>query len=304
MPTGFTAPGAATYVPAAPPASTPPSAPPNVPPSAPPSGYGKPAPVTWGQPALGYTQRPSAGYDQPGFTFPTSPTAVPEPDTTKPREDRPSGTAFDVAVVTQLPLMIGGQMTLELPYRLLLQGELGVLPPAYVNALDSALVSTGTYDSTTSTLVRNGLKNSLVARLSAGWRPFPKHGFEMMAGYTLASMGGGVSAKQAVAAVAGLSIPDSVPDQEVTVRTTIHNVHVSLGWRWVIADHLVIRASLAYLQSVSSSSHVEVPAAIGAIPEVSARLPQVNEALDTRLNDTYTKYGKLPVLGVSMGYRF
>ena len=48
----------------------------------------------------------------------------------------------------------------------------------------------------------------------------------------------------------------------------------------------------------------DVPAAVAALPEVSARLPAINQALDTRLNDTYTKYGKLPVIGLSMGYRF
>ncbi|MEO7330867.1 MAG: hypothetical protein ABI193_19995, partial [Minicystis sp.] len=234
-----------------------------------------------------------------------TPAPAPQPDASRPPpKDNTDGPAVDLALVSQLPLMIGGQATFELPYRILLQGELGALPPAYVNALDGALVAAGTYDSTTSSLVRDGLKNSLVARLSAGVRPFSGHGFELMGGYTLMSLGGGISARDAIAAAAGMSLPASIPDGVVTVSTTIHNVHVGVGWRWVIADHFVIRASLAYLQSLSSSSHVEVPAAVAALPEVSARLPAVSQALDTRLNDTYTKYGKIPVLGLSMGYRF
>jgi hypothetical protein len=258
---------------------------------------------SWGQPASASPFQLTYGYS-PAAPPAEKPAAAPEPDAVTPPRDSDDGPAVDLALVSQLPIMIGGQATFELPYRILLQGELGALPPAYINAMDSALVAAGTYDSTTSSLVRNGLKNSLVARVSAGIRPFSRHGFELMGGYTLASLGGGISARDAVAAAAGTSLPASIPDGDVSVSTTIHNVHVGVGWRWVIADHFVIRASLAYMQSVASSSHVDVPAAVAALPEVSARLPAINQALDTRLNDTYTKYGKLPVIGLSMGYRF
>ncbi len=306
VPDGFTTPGAPPVALPAPRPVAPPVAPPAPRPVAPPSafGYAQPAPSTWGQPASASPFQMTYGFGASGYAS-ERPAVAPQPDALPPpRKDSADGPAVDLALVTQLPLMIGGQATFELPYRILLQGELGALPPAFINALDSALVSAGTYDATTSSLVRDGLKNSLVGRLSAGMRPFSGHGFEIMGGYTVMSLGGGISAKDAVAAAAGTSLPASIPDGDVTVSTTIHNVHVGVGWRWVVADHFVIRASLAYLQSVSSSSHVAVPAAVAALPEVSARLPAINEALDARLNDTYTKYGKLPVLGLSMGYRF
>src|SRR4029079_4566983 len=103
--------------------------------------------------------------------------------------------AFDLGVVTELPIMAGAQATLEVPYRFLFQGEIGVLPAAFVNAVDGALVGAGAYTANTSELVRGGLGNSLVVRLSGGWRPFADHGFEIMGGYTLTSLGGGLSAK-------------------------------------------------------------------------------------------------------------
>ncbi|MFO0758184.1 MAG: hypothetical protein U0359_16935 [Byssovorax sp.] len=311
VPTGFSAPGSpppvATQQAAPSPAPVPPRPAPPRPASAPAApgaamGYIQTAPPSWGDPSYGVYPPPTGYGAPPEAPAPLAPTA--QPDAAAPPPDASDGPAVDIAVVSQLPLMIGGQATFELPYRILLQGELGALPPAYINALDSVLVSAGTYDSTTSSLVRNGLKNSLVARFSAGIRPFAKHGFELSGGYTLASFGGGVSARDAVAAVAGISLPSSVPDGDIAVKTTIHNVHATIGWRWVIADHFVIRASLGYLQSLSSSSHVEVPSAVSSIPEVATRLPQVNQALDTRLNDTYTKYGKMPLLGLSLGYRF
>ena len=213
-------------------------------------------------------------------------------------------TARPLPCATEVPLMVGGQLTLELPYRILLQGEVGVLPAAYVNGIDSVLTGTGAYDASTSALVRSTLQNSLVVRLSTGFRPFTNHGLEILGGYTLASMGGGVSARAAVEATSGVALPAEIPDAEIQLRTTIHSLHASIGWRWIVGDHLVVRASVAYLQAVGSSSSLAAPAAVSAVPGVAARVEQVSQALDTTLNSTYTKYAKMPVVGLSLGYRF
>lgn len=252
-------------------------------------------------PPLGYT---FGAWPAPRLDGSPDAPAPPPPDaaTTTPKSEEKA--SFDIGCATEVPLMIGAQATLELPYRILVQGEVGVLPGAYVNAIDGVLTSAGAYNATTSDLVRSTLQNSLVVRASAGFRPFSSHGFEIMGGYTLASLGGGVSARQAVEAVSGVAVPAEIPDAQIQLRTTIHSLHVSLGWRWVVADHLVIRASLAYLQSVGSSSSLAVPASVTAVPAVAARVEQVSQAVDTTLNDSYTKYAKLPVMGLSLGYRF
>ena len=200
--------------------------------------------------------------------------------------------------------MVGAQATLELPYRFLVQGEIGVLPAAYLNGIDGVLTRSGVYDATTSALVRSSIQSSLVVRASAGFRPFSDHGLEIMGGYTLASLGGGVSARTAIEAVSGVALPTALPDAQIQLQTTIHALHVSLGWRWVIADHVVVRASLAYLQSVGSSSSLALPSTLAALPGVTTVVDQVNQIVDTKMNDTYTKYAKLPVVGLSLGYRF
>jgi hypothetical protein len=203
-----------------------------------------------------------------------------------------------------MPIMIGGQATLEVPYRFIFQGEVGVLPGFAVNAVDSALVSSGAYDAATGDLVRNGLSNSLVVRLSGGWRPFPDHGFEVLGGDTLMSLGGGVSAREALQTVAGATLPSSIPDGDITLHSTIHCFHVSLGWRWVVADHFLIRMNLGYLQALSSSSHVDLPSTYTQNAAVAAGLSTANLVIDSKLNDLYTTYVKLPVAGFSLGYRF
>lgn len=228
----------------------------------------------------------------------------PPPDAVTPAPKDASSPSFDLGCATEVPLMVGGQLTLELPYRILLQGEVGVLPAAYVNGIDSVLVGSGAYDATTSSLVRSTLQSSLVVRASAGFRPFTDHGLEIMGGYTLTSLGGGVSARSAVEAAAGLTIPAEIPDAQIQLKTTIHSVHASVGWRWIVGDHFVVRASLAYLQAVGSSSSLAVPASISAVPGAAARVAQVSQAIDSTLNTSFTRYAKMPVMGLSLGYRF
>lgn len=257
-------------------------------------------------PLLGYNYGswPSpAGFDRSPDGVATPTPRTPDAVSNKAPEDGGSPT-FDIGCATEVPLMVGGQLTLELPYRILLQGEVGVMPAAYVNGIDSVLTGTGAYGATTSALVRSTLQNSLVVRLSAGFRPFTNHGLEIMGGYTLASLGGGVSARAAVEAASGVAVPAEIPDAEIQLRTTIHSLHASIGWRWIVGDHFVVRASVAYLQAVGSSSSLTAPAAVSAVPGGAARVEQVSQALDTTLNSTYTKYAKMPVVGLSLGYRF
>ena len=85
--------------------------------------------------------------------------------------------------------------------------------------------------------------------------------------------------------------------EEISVSSQLHNFHVALGWRWVAFQHLVIRANVGYTQTVGSSSEVEIPGQ----SELSAL---ANPTVDATLDDIYTSYVKLPVLGVSGGYRF
>jgi hypothetical protein len=259
-------------------------------------------------PALGYTlgSWPPAtrfGGDTVESTESTAP-PPPAPDAVAKAPGNARQASFDIGAATEVPLMVGGQATLELPLGFLLQGEVGVMPTGFVNGIDSVLTGAGVYDASTSTLVRNTLKTSLVVRGSAGIRPFTNHGFEIMGGYTLASLTGEMGARQIVESMSGAALPPQVPDAQIQLKTTIHSVHVALGWRWLIGDHVVVRASVAYLQSVGSSSSLSIPSTLTAVPGVAAQVAQVNQTVDTTLNDTLTKYLKIPVLGLSLGYRF
>jgi hypothetical protein len=242
--------------------------------------------------------RPASAWPPVEFT---APPATDAPSSPPPAKER--SFAIDLGAATELPIMVGAQATVELPYRLLLQGEIGALPSAYVNAMDRVLVAAGAYDASTSTLVKGALQRSLIGRVSAGFRPFAGHGLEIMGGYTHSSLSGAMGARQAILAATGYSMPTWIPDSQIELRSRIHSLHASLGWRWVIADHFFIRAQVAYMQSIGSSSRLVAQSELNSLPVVSTRIVAVNQAVDATLNDKLTKYVKLPVIGLSMGCR-
>ncbi len=164
----------------------------------------------------------------------------------------------------------------------------------------------GAYDNVISGFVKNALSDSFVLRLSGGWRPFAGHGFEILGGYTLITLGGEATAGDIVNAVlaeAGSSQRVSgAMGPTVPLGATLHNVHVSLGWRWLVAnDRLVIRASLSYLQCLAASASVKLPEGQGQGTSMEAA---INQDLNGFLEPYLTRYVKTPLVGLSAGYRF
>ncbi len=243
---------------------------------------------------------PSTWYGPPQPPVPPGPVhaSPPGPDATE-GPDEPSPPFFDLALTTHVPLSIGGAATLELPGRVLLQVDLGWMPPAYGSAINSLVKSFGAYDEGVAALVDAALDDAMVVRAAAGWRPFPSAGFEITGGYTYVALSGSVSPADLAAVVAGDFASEVAQEleQDITLDSELHNIHVALGWRWVAWDHLVIRANLGYTQTLGSSSSV-------SIPDHREGEVMANPVVDAELGDIYQQYVKLPVLSLGAGYRF
>lgn len=156
----------------------------------------------------------------------------------------------DVGLATSVPIFVGGQVVAELPYRIQLIGEIGWLPGPYVDLINVTAEAFGAYDDATSDLIKSAIKNSLVLRPSIGWRPLERYGWEVMGGYTLVFLGGGVSALDIIEAATGNQY--NAQGTEVPLSATVHCFHLATGYRWIVHDHWVIRASVGYLQAVAS----------------------------------------------------
>ncbi|MEM9692546.1 MAG: hypothetical protein AAGA56_08380 [Myxococcota bacterium] len=221
------------------------------------------------------------------------------PDAAVP-EDEPAGFAFDAMLGTTFPISLGPSLSLEIPGRVLLQGEVGWLPPGYGSAIVGIVEGVGDEDAILGPAIENAVNNSLVLRLSAGWRPFADYGFEFFAGYTTIGVNG-----EADPVVVGDIIDGEVGaiietelTENIDVSARLHNFHVALGWRFLaLRDHLVIRASLGYTQTVGAGGDLE----ISERPEVEE---QARPIFQSELSRILRRDVKLPLIGISAGYRF
>jgi hypothetical protein len=286
--------------PAPPPADVPPAPPPAFPPA--PAIVPSPAAVP---PAPLPPSAYAPGAPGSGFVFEPAP-PYPRDTTTTTAPPREKDVSFDLGFGTEAPISVGGVATLEVPGRILFQLGLGFMPKGYGNAIDGFLTSVGAYDQTISNLVRNAFTNSFVLRASAGWRPFPGHGLEILAGYTLMTLGGSTTAADVINAVLAESGSaqrvQSAMNVDLPLSATLHNVHASLGWRWLLADdHVVVRASVSYIQCVASNVGVSLSNVGG---QAAAMEGPVNTALNGFLSPYFTTYAKAPTLGLSAAYRF
>jgi hypothetical protein len=266
------------------------------------------APALAQEAAVGYVApAPDPGFSAPGlppanFVMPNDGRDAPTPET--PRQERDFH--LDVGFGTEAPISVGGVVTAELPGRVLLQLGLGFMPHGYAYAIDGFLTAVKAYDQTVSNIVRDSLGNSFVLRASGGWRPFSGHGFEIMGGYTLMTLGGQTTAADVINAVlaesgSGQRVPNGM-NADIPLSATLHNVHVSIGWRWLLADdHLVIRASLSYIQTLAAN----VGVSLANLPSQAAAMESaVNQGLNGYLGSYFTSYAKAPTMGLSAAYRF
>jgi hypothetical protein len=294
--------------PGVPPATTPPATTPGVPPAssvAPPT-VSPPAPAWVGfAPQRAYPPPQYVGYAPETHSrwnnfgtqpYPYVPTAESAPDAAGP-EPRPP--FFDLAAGTEFPLGLGPQLTLEVPFRILLQAEAAWMPAAYGSTINAFIQAFGREGAVVGPVIEEALADSFVFRASGGWRPFKNYGFEITAGYTLIKVAG-----EAPAEIVG-DIADDFEDridesqiEAVAFDSTLHNFHVALGWRWLLfEDHMVIRVNLGYTQTVGASSSIELP----EHPELETEL---NPVVDEELERILTRDIKLPVIGLNAGYRF
>lgn len=215
-------------------------------------------------------------------------------------DDEPSGFGFGLSASTLAPLSIGAQATLEVPGRLMFQFEGGYMPEAYGSAINGILQNVGVYNAEVGSLIDGALDGAVMLRGSVGWRPFESAGFEVWGGYTSLSLMGSVSPGQVADLVGGDFAGDVAArliTGDVALNSQLHNVHVALGWRWTIIDHIVIRANVGYMQTLASSSSVDIP---GQDFAAALATPIVDKALD----DVFTSHVKMPTVGLAAGFRF
>lgn len=207
---------------------------------------------------------------------------------------------MDVTATTLVPLSIGPELGLELPGRILTRFHVGWMPELYSNTITDALEDGGVYDDDVGALVDGSFGGATSWRLAAGWRPFSESGFEVTLGYVHVSLDGSTTTPEVmrlVPADIAEELDMLVGDTGLELESTIQHFTINAGWRWLIADRVVIGASIGYLQAFESSSSLRI--------ESSDRLSRLTSPIvAAELHRHYMRYIKIPVVGLGIGYRF
>lgn len=205
---------------------------------------------------------------------------------------------------TDFPIALSARADVEGPYRLRASTSLGVMPGAYVDAINALATSAGWYTQSEADLIRIALQTSLVWRTHVGWRPFARHGFNVMAGYGLVALGGGASAQQLIAGITGQMPPGNnatAASATYAVSSTLHMIDVELGWEWrLLGEHLVVQAALGFAGTLASHTTI-TPQYTPRYPQATATFANYGAAY---LDDTLQSYVFTPTLSVFAGYRF
>jgi len=207
---------------------------------------------------------------------------------------------LDLTAATWVPLSVGPELTVELPGRILLQAHLGWMPDLYRQTVSNGLEDAGVYDAKVGDLVDGAVRSATTWRVAAGWRPFEKAGLELTAGYAHVALDGATTTSEITPLVTSdiaEQLNRELGETNINLQSSIDNFTLAAGWRFLIADRLVIRASLGYLQSFSSDTSLE----IASRPDLAALAEPTVRSL---LHEQYTRYVKIPVVGLGVGYSF
>lgn len=202
--------------------------------------------------------------------------------------------------LTDVPILMGGRVTVEGPYRLRLATTLGAMPPFYVDLINAVGEQFDGYTEVTSALVSAALESSLVWRLHAGWRPFESLGLYAELGYGLVALGGGLSSEEVIAAATGGQPSQGAADRNYSIDAMLHMLDAEVGWEFVFWDALVLRASLGVAATLGSQTSVTPQFEPTARRLVDALTAETERYLD----DIFTTYVITPTLTIAIGYRF
>jgi hypothetical protein len=113
------------------------------------------------------------------------------------------------------------------------------------------------------------------------------------------TLGGGLGPREVIEIATGRDMPNEARN-EIPIWSTLHGVHARASWRLMLDEHWVVRASLEFLHCFASKSGIDYDARRPAGQRVAR---EVESALDRYLDDYYTGYVHVPLVGLTAAYR-
>ena len=204
---------------------------------------------------------------------------------------------------TEFPLHVGARATVEGPGRLRYSLSGGLMPTAYVDAINTVCVDQGWYTENDAEVVSATLEGAVAIRNHLGWRPFPKAGFQFEVGYGFVGLGGSLTGSEALEIFAKRDIPDAIGQNfEFSAVAALHQLDGTMGYDAKLYKGLHLRIDLGVAVTLASETQVEPGFDVPALGE-----PFVDELTDTveaDLDTLFLTYIHIPTLGVMFGWQF
>jgi hypothetical protein len=213
----------------------------------------------------------------------------------------PLPVAGGASLRTDFPLFAGAQAFVEHPpTRLRATGAIGVLPSSYARAVNGALRGFGAYDARWAQLLDGSLQDGLSWNLHLGWRPFPRHGLLLEAGYgraNLVARGDATALAQQLSGEA-FAIPPGM-DTSFRFASSLSFVDARVGWEWRL-DPVALQLAVGLSRVIRSSTTLDQPSLPVAPSDVRAQVASETASFD----DSLRRYGWIPSLGLAVGATF
>ncbi|MCA9607598.1 MAG: hypothetical protein KC619_18450 [Myxococcales bacterium] len=223
--------------------------------------------------------------DRPAVSAPTVPEAASPLD----------GWSLDLTAQTSLPISVGIEAQLQTPIGLFATLSVGHTPNAYLSMLADVVQGTGAFGDDIRPLIDEGIANGAWnVRVGVGLNPI--EGLELSFGYTYLGANSTVT-RRAIESATGQRIPYRGMN-EAPLGMEMHALHGRIGYRFLVEDHLVIRAAIGWTHGIGMSAHLDVPDEVRAIDGNPAT--EIEEGVAS----SFGQYGFTPELLVSAGYRF
>lgn len=220
---------------------------------------------------------------------PSSPRVEPSPQTVHaslPEKPRPAVPAWMVSLeaVTRAPVDVGGQLTVESPYRVRWSAGYGWVPTAY-SSLFTGIASAASGNTQVAALLDHAALQGRTFRTAIGVRPFARAGLHLDVGYTRVSLDGdldlGAGAGSALSAQGSFQAHATLDAWAVEIGSQVE------GWGMVLG--------FAFgLMRVSGAKTTITGLGVAANPTLVSAAQQTDDALKS--------YGYVPTLTLRLGF--
>lgn len=227
-----------------------------------------------------------------------TPAFAAEPTDVEAQSDAPLRLQGELYAGTRVPVHVGVGGSLAFRQRFRLHTEIGFLPGAYVDGINSVVQAFDGYDDATAKLIEIATSDALVLHLGAHVRPVRRLGLYLGTGYTLVTLGGSATGEELIEDVLGGELPTgSTGERDIDVGSTLHNLEFSLGWSFALPKKWTLRTELGLLWCASARANVQVD---GERPGTDS----LERATEAYLVETYETYVISPTLALWVGRTF